>query len=69
MRTKRKTGSVPAAAQKNVQAARISLFVSKELRDLIQAVAQSERRTLNKQCELLLERGLQAEGKALAAAA
>lgn len=46
------------------ETARISLLVTKELRDELDRRAALERRSLNAQCVLLIERGMQAQQEA-----
>lgn len=61
MGTTHKGARVAAGAVKSREStpdARISLLVHSKLRDRIDALAKSERRTRNAQCALLLERGL-----------
>jgi hypothetical protein len=63
MRTNHKRGRVAATSAKSRETApvaKISLVVPPDLRDRIDAQAKAERRSLNKQCEVLLERGLEA---------
>ncbi len=60
-----KKASVAAKQPKNPAASsRISLLVPKDLKGRIDRLARAERRTMNKQCELLLERGLAGERSA-----
>ncbi len=60
-----KKASVAAKPPKHAaSSSRISLLVPKDLKGRIDRLARAERRTMNKQCELLLERGLDREQSA-----
>lgn len=60
MATTHKKPRVSARASKDSQPRRISLVVPPSLRTQIAALAKTEKRTLNAQCTVLLERGLKA---------
>lgn len=60
MTTTHKKPRVSARASKEVKPTRISLVVTPSLRTQLATLAKVEKRTLNAQCTLLIERGLQA---------
>jgi hypothetical protein len=55
-----KTPSVKAAQRSDSDIARLSLLVPRNMRSRLESLSDRERRSLNQQCVLVMERGLTA---------